>query len=158
MSTFLSTRSAVPAELNALSSRVIGACIEVHRAMGPGLLESVYEACLESELRHQGVSYIRQAAVELQYRDVVLQAGLRLDFLIEDLLVLELKAVETILPVHRAQLLSYLRLTRRPLGLLVNFNVVRLREGVHRILNPAHPMVRTTNSKGGTEGSVDSLS
>ncbi len=118
-----------------LSGKVIGAAIEVHRAMGPGLLESIYEECLACELALRGVSYQRQFAVPLVYRGRQLGSGLRIDFLVEGQIVVELKAIEGILPVHEAQLLTYLRLTQRKLGLLINFNVPTLKDGIKRMAN-----------------------
>lgn len=108
----------------------------MHKAIGPGLLESVYEACFAAELRYKGIEFQRQVGIDIRYRDVELECGLRLDFLIEELIIVELKAVEVILPVHAAQLASYLRLANKPLGLLINFNVPLLREGVKRVINP----------------------
>jgi GxxExxY protein len=121
------------AELNNLTQRVIGLCIEVHRELGPGLLESAYEEALAFELTQAGVSFKRQLETPLRYKGVSLNCGFRLDFLIEEKLILELKAVNELLPVHHAQLLTYLKLDRRSLGLLVNFNVPALKDGVRRI-------------------------
>ena len=123
-------------ELNRLSSEVIGAAIEVHRHLGPGLLESVYEHCLCTELWARGVAYERQVPVPIVYKgNTVNVDGLRLDVLVGGGLVVEIKAIERVLPVHEAQLLSYLRLSGHHLGLLLNFNVPVMRDGVKRIVN-----------------------
>ena len=120
-------------ELNALSQRVIGAAIEVHRILGPGYLESVYEEALAIELELQGVACDRQASVSIKYKGRPVGEG-RLDLLIDSCLVVELKTVENLLPIHQAQLLSYLKATRKQLGLLINFNTRVLREGVKRVV------------------------
>lgn len=120
-------------ELNALSQRVIGAAIEVHRILGPGYLESVYEEALAIELELQGVMCHRQASVHIEYKGRPVGEG-RLDLLIGGCLVVELKTVEHLLPIHHAQLLSYLKVTRKQLGLLINFNTRVLREGVKRVV------------------------
>ena len=123
------------ARADALSNRIIGACIEVHRALGPGLLESAYEACLCRELTLAAIGYDRQRPLPVEYKGVALDCGYRLDIVTEDLVVIEIKAVDSLLPVHEAQLLTYLKLTGISLGLLVNFNVPRLREGVKRMVH-----------------------
>jgi GxxExxY protein len=120
---------------NEIGQTVIGATLKVHSVLGPGLLESAYEACLIYELEKRRMRARRQAAVALRYEDLVIDNGYRVDLLIEDLVVLELKAVETILPVHRSQLLSYLRLGGFKLGYLLNFNVAHMRDGITRIVN-----------------------
>lgn len=120
---------------NEVARAVIGAAIEVHRALGPGLLESVYEECLAMELEMRSLSYDRQRRVDVQYKGRRVAAELRIDLLVDDQVIVELKAVEKLLPVHGAQLLSYLRLTGRSLGLLINFNVPLLRDGVKRVVN-----------------------
>jgi GxxExxY protein len=117
-----------------LTHKIIGAAIEVHRTLGPGLLESAYEECLARELVLQGVKFERQKPVPVVYKDVKLECGYRLDFLVESKVVVELKAVESIAPVHEAILLTYLRLSGCRLGLLINFNVVTLKEGVRRLV------------------------
>ncbi|HLS47121.1 MAG TPA: GxxExxY protein [Gemmatimonadales bacterium] len=119
---------------DALSNHVIGAAIEVHRHLGPGLLESAYELCLAEELRLRGISSERQVALPAVYRGKVLNFGYRIDFVIGNIAV-EIKAVDSILPVHRAQLLTCLRLKKLPIGLLLNFEVAALREGIVRIVN-----------------------
>ena len=120
-------------ELNRLSESVIGAAIEVHRALGPGLLESAYEACLEFELLQRGFSVQRQKELPVIYRGVQVQCGFRIDLLVNELLILELKSVERLERIHEAQLHTYLRLTGLHLGLLMNFNVTRFVDGLKRI-------------------------
>ncbi len=115
-----------------LTERIIGAAIEVHRALGPGLLESVYEECLADEFQHSGIQFTRQLELPIEYKGRRLDAGYRLDFLIDNTVVVELKAVEKIMPIHEAQLLTYLRLAKKRVGLLMNFNVPRLRDGLLR--------------------------
>ena len=115
-----------------LTERIIGAAIEVHRALGPGLLESVYEECLADEFQHSGIQFTRQLELPIEYKGRRLDAGYRLDFLIDNTVVIELKAVEKIMPIHEAQLLTYLRLAKKRVGLLMNFNVPRLRDGLLR--------------------------
>ncbi len=121
-------------QLNALSYRVRGLCMEVHRELGPGLLESAYEEALAYELTHAGLAFQRQREAPLLYKGIKLDCGYRLDFVIEDQLILELKAVSEILPIHKAQVLTYLKLERRSLGLLINFNVPILKDGIHRVV------------------------
>ncbi|MDP2823257.1 MAG: GxxExxY protein [Sulfuritalea sp.] len=118
-----------------LSGEVIGAAIEVHRFFGPGLLESAYELALEHELRIRGLAVERQKAVALKYKTIELGDGFRLDLLVDDNLVVEVKAVDSLLPIHEAQLLTYLRLSGKHLGLLINFNVPVLKTGIRRIAN-----------------------
>lgn len=122
-------------ELNEVSGQVIGAAIEVHRELGPGLLESAYETCLVYELRQRKVEVERQIVQPVFYKGLQLECGYRLDLLVEDQVIVELKAVETILPIHQAQLLTYLKLRQRRLGLLINFNVTLLKNGIKRLLN-----------------------
>ena len=120
--------------LNRLSEVIIGASIAVHRELGPGLLESAYEACLEYELRDRGVGVERQRPLPVVYRSVVVEAGFRIDLLVTELVIVELKAVERLEKIHEAQIHTYLRLTGLHLGLLINFNVVRLTDGIKRIV------------------------
>jgi GxxExxY protein len=131
---------------NPLSREVIGAALRVHTALGPGLLESAYEACLAYELRQMGFRVECQVPLPIVYHDVKLEAGYRLDVLVEGILILEIKSLATVLPVHYAQLLSYLRLSGKPLGLLINFNVVHLRDGIKRIVNQLDSPLRTSRS------------
>lgn len=117
--------------------RIIGAAIEVHKSLGPGLLESAYELCLAREFDHQCIAYQRQVELPICYRDLRLDAGYRLDFVVEDQVIVELKSVERIMPIHEAQLVTYLRLADKRVGLLINFNVPVLRRGiVRRVLSP----------------------
>jgi GxxExxY protein len=121
--------------LRQLSGAIIGAAIEVHRALGPGLLESAYEACLAYELTERGYAIEQQRLLPVLYKGVELDCLYRLDLVVEEQVLLELKVVERILPVHQAQILSYLRLSRLPLGLLINFHCATLKEGVRRFRN-----------------------
>jgi GxxExxY protein len=120
-------------EINKLTEKIIGAAIEVHRALGPGLLESAYEACLVYELTEQGLKVEAQKPIPLVYKSITLDCGYRLDLLIEDTVVVEIKSIEKILPVHKAQVISYLKLAKLSLGLLINFNVNLLKWGIERI-------------------------
>lgn len=123
----------LPGALNALGSRIIGAAIAVHRELGPGLLEGIYETCLTKELDLAGLRWQRQVVLPIHYKGQRLDSALRLDLLVEDAVVLEVKAVETLLPVHEAQLLTYLRLTAKRLGYILNFNVPVMRQCIRRI-------------------------
>jgi GxxExxY protein len=116
-----------------LTDAVIGCAIEVHRALGPGLLESAYEECLCFELRQHGLSHRRQVALPVVYKSVKLDCGYRLDIVVEEKLILELKTVETFLPIHTAQLLTYLRLSGVRTGLLLNFHAAVLKDGIRRL-------------------------
>jgi len=120
------------------TEQVVGALIEVHRHLGPGLLESVYEACLCRELGLRSMAFERQRALPVSYKGVQLDCGYRLDLVIEGQILLELKAVERLLPIHVAQTITYLRLSAIPVGLLVTFNVRALRDGLRRLWLP-HP-------------------
>ena len=122
-------------ELNQLTERVIGACMEIHKTLGPGLLESAYEECLCRELSLAGIGFERQRPLPVVYKGVRLDCGYRLDLVIEDKLVVELKTVQELSPVHEAQLLTYLKLSGLTVGLLINFNVPVLRRGIKRIVN-----------------------
>jgi GxxExxY protein len=118
-----------------LTDKVIGSCIEIHRCLGPGLLESAYEECLSYELAQAGFGFERQRPLPVSYKSVKLDCGYRLDFVVGGELIVELKSVETILPIHEARLLTYLKLSRLPLGLLINFNVPVLKQGLKRMVN-----------------------
>jgi GxxExxY protein len=120
---------------NEIGSGVIAAAMKVHSALGPGLLESAYAVCLAYELRKQRLSIREQVLIPIRYEELTIDNGYRLDLLVNDRVVIELKAIETILPVHRGQLLSYLRLGRFKLGYLLNFNVAHMREGITRLVN-----------------------
>ncbi len=117
-----------------LTEQVIGAAIEVHRTLGPGLLESVYEACLCRELLHRDIPFESQVPISVAYRDVRLDQGFRIDILVSNVLVIEIKATEHLLALHHAQILTYLRLGGFRFGLLMNFNTVRLTEGLRRFV------------------------
>ena len=119
----------------ALTDRIIGAAIEVHRALGPGLLESAYQTCLAHELSTRGLTFEQQKPLPVEYKGVRLDCGYRLDFLVADKVVVELKAVDNLHPVHEAQLMTYMKLAGCKVGLLINFNEVLLKDGVrHRVL------------------------
>lgn len=120
---------------DSISDQVIGAAIEVHRVLGPGMLESTYEACLAHELTKRGVPFRRQVELPVIYKGDRIECGYRIDMLVQDVVIVELKAVDKLLPVHDAQLVTYLRLTDLPLGLLLNFNVRLLKEGITRRAN-----------------------
>ncbi len=112
-----------------LTGKIIGAAIEVHRCLGPGLLESAYESCLEYELKSTGLRVRRQVPLPVVYKGLTLEQGFRIDLLVQDSIVVELKAVECLLPVHEAQVISYLRFSGCKVGLLLNFNVLALKHG-----------------------------
>jgi len=131
----INRRDAETQSFNELTERVIGACIEIHRALGPGLLESAYEECLCYELSQAGMKFERQKPLPVNYKDVKLDCGYRLDLVVEEKVIIELKAVESLLPIHEAQLLTYLKLSGITLGLLINFNVAMLKQGIKRIVN-----------------------
>jgi GxxExxY protein len=118
--------------LNHLTESIIGAAMEVHRTLGPGLLESVYQECLCRELLVRGIPFERERALPLEYKGVHLECGYRLDILVANAVVVEVKSVEAIAPVHEAQILTYLRLGGWRVGLLLNFNVAALRQGIRR--------------------------
>lgn len=122
-------------EINAISGQVVDAAMKVHSALGPRLLESAYEACLDHELRNRGLRTRRQVTLPLSYDGVAVEAGYRIDLLVEEVVVVELKTVAKLTPLHDAQLLSYLKLGGHRVGLLINFHVPRLRDGVRRLAN-----------------------
>lgn len=122
-------------QLNDLSHRIIGGGIEVHRGIGPGLLESSYRKCMLFELRQRGMTVVSELPIPIRYKRLTLDGNCRIDLLVDDTIIVELKSVETVLPVHRAQVLSYLRHMKKPLGLLMNFNVAVFTDGVERIKN-----------------------
>jgi GxxExxY protein len=119
---------------NAWSQLVIGAAIEVHRIKGPGLIEEIYKKCLGRECELRNIPYVKELRVFLEYKGLVFEEPLRLDILIDDVLILELKAVEKVLPIHKAQLLSYMKLLNKPVGLLINFHELVLKDGIHRMV------------------------
>jgi GxxExxY protein len=119
-------------DINQVTEAIIGAAICVHRELGPGLLESTYEACLFHELVSRGVSVERQKELPVRYKELMLEAGYRIDLFVERMVIVELKAVEELHPIHEAQLLTYLKLSGCKLGLLINFNVKLLKDGIRR--------------------------
>ena len=121
--------------INGISGDVVDSAIAVHGTLGPGLLESAYRACLAWELRKRGLSVAEEVALPVVYESHKLEIGYRIDILVEGIVVLEIKSVEAIAPIHKAQLLSYLRLSGRPLGLLLNFNVLLMKQGITRMRN-----------------------
>ncbi len=129
------TGSREEVQLNRITETVIGAAIEVHRFLGPGLLESAYERCLAFELAGSGLQVESQKPLPVVYKDVHLDCGYRLDLLVEDKVIVELKAVDELAPIHQAQLLSYLKLSGCKVGLLINFNVPLLKDGIRRVVN-----------------------
>jgi GxxExxY protein len=122
-------------KLDAFSKQIFMASLEVHRAIGPGMLERVYHQCLSHELLRQGLKVVREVPVPLVYKDLVIEKNYVIDLLIEDSIILELKSVEVILPVHEAQLISYLKLADMKLGFLINFNVPLIKDGFKRFVN-----------------------
>jgi GxxExxY protein len=123
--------------LNTLTFPIVGAAIEVHRRLGPGLLESVYARCLQVELQLRGLPIETEKIVTLTYRDIEMGAAFRLDLVVDGKIIVEVKAVEHLAPIHEAQLITYLKLTGCPAGLLLNFNVPVLKDGLRRLVNPA---------------------
>jgi GxxExxY protein len=133
---FLTTESTEPTEKeesSSLTGKIIGAAIEIHRALGPGLLESAYEACLIYELRLRKLKVEPQKSMPVFYKDVMLDCGYRADIVVEEQVIIEIKSVSSLAPIHAAQLLSYLKLSNCKIGLLINFNVKVLKEGIRRI-------------------------
>ena len=122
-------------ELNEISGAIIDSSIKVHRELGPGMLESAYEACLIHELRKRDLGIRNQVRLPIKYDGIKIDAGYRIDLLVEDQVIVELKTVEKIMPIHEAQLLSYLKMSNLKLGLLINFNVKLLKSGIKRIVN-----------------------
>ncbi len=121
--------------LNDISGQIVDAAMAVHSALGPGLLESAYQACLAFELQSRGLKIEREVGLPVVYRDHTLDVGYRLDLLVESAVIVEVKSVEKLAPIHEAQLISYLKLADIKLGLLINFNVVRLKNGIKRMAN-----------------------
>jgi GxxExxY protein len=122
-------------EINEITGQIVDASIKVHTRLGPGLLESAYEACLAYELRKRGLDVGVQVPLPIHYEDVKLEVGYRLDLLVESSVIVELKSVEKMIPLYDAQLLSYLKLSGKKIGLLINFNVIRLKDGLKRLAN-----------------------
>ncbi len=125
----------VPPEIERLASGAVDAALEVHRQLGPGLLESAYEACFAYELETRGIRFQRQLPVPLNYKGRLVEVGFRADVVIDGKLLIELKAVDDLQPIHRAQVITYLKLLNLPLGLLINFNSTLLKNGLRRVLN-----------------------
>jgi GxxExxY protein len=121
--------------IEGVASRIVNACLAVHRVLGPGLLESMYQTCLAHELRGMGLRVDVEIMLPVRYRDLRVEAGYRIDMLVEDLVVIENKAVQALLPIHEAQLLTYLRLSGKKLGFLINWNMARIKDGIHRRVN-----------------------
>ena len=121
--------------LNQITEKIIGAAIEIHKTLGPGLLESAYEECLCYELSRAGLHFQRQVDLPVLYKEVRLDCGYRLDLIVEDVVIVELKTVECLLPIHEAQLLTYLKMKYLRVGLLINFNVPVLKDGIKRMVN-----------------------
>jgi GxxExxY protein len=122
-------------DINEISGQIVDAAMKVHSTLGPGLLESAYEACLKYELGKRGFQIESQKKLPLVYDGIEIDAGFRVDLMVENKVIVELKAVDKIAPVHEAQLLSYLKITGKSLGLLINFNVCRLKDGIRRMVN-----------------------
>ncbi len=120
---------------NEIAQIIVDTAYRIHTTIGPGLLESAYEAIFVHELRKRGLRVQRQVGVPIIYEDVAIEEGFRADMIVEDLVIIELKAVERLAPVHKKQLLTYLRLTRKKLGLLINFNEEKIKDGIHRVVN-----------------------
>jgi GxxExxY protein len=131
----MNRRDAETQSFKEITEKVIGACIAIHKQLGPGLLESAYEECLCYELAQRGMFFERQKPLPVKYKNVKLDCGYRLDLVVEQRIIVELKTVENLLPIHEAQLLTYLRLSGLTLGLLINFNVPVLAKGIKRIAN-----------------------
>lgn len=141
------------AEINEITEKIIGAAIEVHRHLGPGLLESAYEECLCYELRQLGLKFERQVHLPIYYKGIKLECAYRMDLVVEDLIVVEIKATEQVPPVYAAQLLTYLKSAHKPVGLLINFNVPMLKDGIKRISNHYSgepPRLSVSASNGGS--------
>ena len=130
----MTSPSALPSDLEDLAAALVDSAFKVHQTLGPGLLESVYESCVCIELTRRGISYEKQVPMPLVYEGVNVDGGFRLDLLVEKSVVLEIKAVEKLLPIHQSQLLTYLKLANLRLGFLINFNVLMFKEGVKRIV------------------------
>jgi GxxExxY protein len=128
-------RIVIPSEIERLATLAVDAAFAVHIELGPGLLESAYQACFVHELGLRGVAYQKELPIPLDYKGIRIEVGFRADVIIEQKLLIELKAVERLLPIHKAQVITYLKLTHLPLGILVNFNEVLVKNGIQRILN-----------------------
>jgi len=124
----------IPARIESIASQIVDAAIKVHKTLGPGLLESVYETCMCHELARRGIPFKRQLDLPIVYEGIRLEAGLRIDILVNDLVIVELKTVETVLPIHEAQLLTYLKLSNKRIGFLLNLNVPIMKHGIKRLI------------------------
>lgn len=122
-------------EINAITGKIVDTAYKLHTALGPGLLESVYEKCLEMDLRGAGLEVRSQVGVPLKYKDLIFETGYRLDLLVENTVIIEIKSVENLAPVHFSQLITYLKLYNKPVGFLINFNTKSLKDGLHRLVN-----------------------
>jgi GxxExxY protein len=131
----METENLTSHQLNTLAGQIIGAAMEVHTVLGPGLLENTYETCLLHELKVRGFNAASQVYLPAKYKGTNLDAGYRIDLIVEDSIIIELKAVETLTKLHIAQILAYMKLNKTRLGLLINFNVPHLRQGIKRIVN-----------------------
>ncbi|MBI1784978.1 GxxExxY protein [Candidatus Sumerlaeota bacterium] len=125
----------IPERIEILAAIIIDAALKVHKALGPGLLESVYVKCLVHELKERGLKVLTEVRIPLNYDGMVIEEGLRLDILVENEIIIEVKAVEELHPIHKMQLLTYLRLSGKRLGLLINFNVPLIKDGIVRVVN-----------------------
>ena len=134
-------------KLNEITGMIISAAINVHRTLGPGLLESAYEACMVYELAQAGLKVEQQKPLPIVYREVKLECGYRLDLMIEDEVIREIKSIEKLMPIHQAQLLSYLKLSECKVGLLINFNVKVLKDGIKRVVNNFPDSLRVQRSQ-----------
>ena len=140
-----SERVMIPEEIEKLATVVVDAAFEVHSELGPGLLETAYEACLAHELQLRGIVHQRHLPVPLNYKGKLIEVGFRADVVVEQNLLVELKAVEQLAPIHKAQVVTYLKLLHLPLGLLINFNEVLIKSGIHRVLSfPKTPQAQTS--------------
>jgi GxxExxY protein len=120
---------------NSIAGEIVDAAFQIHTALGPGLLESVYDTVLAYELRHRGLRVVRQQPIPIFYKDIRIGTGFRADMVVEDKVIIEIKSVELLAPVHKKQLLTYLRLADKRLGVLINFNVVLIKDGIARVVN-----------------------
>lgn len=142
---------------NEISGEVVDSAMRVHSALGPGLLENVYLVCLVHELNQRGLRTAAQLPLPVRYNGVIVDCGCRLDIVVENTVVVEVKSVDAIAPVHQAQLLTYLKLSDKYLGLLINFNVVHLRDGIRRMVNGKPPSVTSVVNPQSSESSVPSV-
>ena len=140
------TRRNAEETMDVISGNIVDAAMKVHTLLGPGLLDSTYETCLKHELIKRGRRVDTQVALPIRYEDITLDAGYRLDMLVDLKIILELKSVEKILPIHEAQLLSYLRLSNMQIGILINFNVIHLKDGIKRMVNNYRPQRSSASS------------